>query len=68
MAGMADNQPIMIPCEGSDQPGNVLGPRMLALVLSCTMCGSTFLDVTNHIPKHKRQDIAAMLARGDFDG
>ena len=60
--------PIMIPCEGADSRGNVLGPRDDGLLLlSCAMCGSTFLVMANVVPSHERQDILAMLDRGDFD-
>lgn len=60
--------PIMIPCEGAKSQGNVLGPRDDGLLLlSCAMCGSTFLTMSTFVPSHKRQDILAMLDRGDFD-
>jgi hypothetical protein len=45
----------------------VLGPLNDGLLLSCAMCGSTFIAMTNVVPSHERQDILAMLDRGDFD-
>ena len=61
-------EPIMIPCEGSGGFGLLLGPRDIATNLyMCQMCGATFLAPYNRMPRHDRQDILAMLDRGDFD-
>jgi hypothetical protein len=51
--------PIWIPCEGSGYPG--------CLFRMCAMCGGAFdEDAQGRIVAHERQDIIAMVARGDF--
>lgn len=53
------NAPIRIPCEGSGVPLTKIG--------SCSMCGRfPGLGVGGARP-HDRDDIIAMIRRGDFD-
>lgn len=49
-------EPIIIPCEGS----GAVSPHHL-----CPMCGQPYPQ-GEPIPDHTRQDILAMLGRGDF--
>lgn len=54
--------PIRIRCEGSGYPGNrsLLGARV-----TCQMCGQHFAG-PGPVPNHDRNDILAMIDRGDF--
>ena len=73
------NNPIIIPCEGSGHPTHQLdGPMLLRSLRSlgeggdslgmCKMCGMVFnVDSDGNAPQHTRQDILAMIERGDFD-
>ncbi len=59
--------PIMIDCEGAGVRGHLLGVRDPGVgVYSCAMCGQTFVAVTNRMPEHQREDVLAMIQRGDF--
>lgn len=56
-------EPILIPCEGSGQPGHY--PDVTAM---CKMCGRWhFVDAHDNLVPHDRPDIIAMIDRGDFD-
>jgi hypothetical protein len=48
----------MIPCEG----GGHVTPHGV-----CQMCGRLWVGRGEMVPPHDRQDIIAMLNRGDFD-
>lgn len=57
------SEPIIIPCEGSDWPthnhGHALG--------TCSMCGQLVVtEDDGRAYRHVRQDVLAMLDRGDF--
>lgn len=59
------SDPIMVRCEGSGARGHrCICPTTHAM---CPMCGE-ILAADAEMPEHDRQDILAMLARGDFDG
>lgn len=59
-------EPILIPCEGSGARGHItFGDDYVVL---CAMCGKTFWATGSIVPQHDRNDILAMLQRGDFDG
>jgi hypothetical protein len=55
-------EPILVPCEGAGAAGHLLvpGARM------CPTCGQVHATDADTIPDHVRQDIIAMIARGDF--
>jgi hypothetical protein len=57
--------PIVIDCAGSHAQG-IAENRGEVM---CPMCGHWFpgWDGTNELPGHRRLDILAMLARGDFE-
>jgi hypothetical protein len=56
-------EPIFVPCEGTGGAGHLLvaGARM------CAMCGQIHATEADKIPDHHRQDLIAMIQRGDFD-
>jgi len=56
--------PIRIPCEGSGADGHPWG----AGVCLCPMCGQIKAAATGKMPAHDRDDILAMLDRGDYYG
>lgn len=54
-----ETEPIWIDCEGGGDTGHdVITGQM------CRMCGTIFHE--DHVPHHQRQDILAMIERGDF--
>jgi hypothetical protein len=55
--------PIWIACEGSGCPG-IPAPWRGGL---CAMCGAAVPSREGKILPHERQDILAMIDRGDFD-
>jgi hypothetical protein len=55
---MEEKEPIMIPCEGSYQPTHFNLNGM------CKMCGAQ--TGASPAPPHYREDILAMIERGDF--
>lgn len=59
--------PILTDCEGAGCPGHrCVYPDTHGM---CQMCGQVKqLDEAGRMPPHQRQDVLAMLARGDFDG
>lgn len=61
--------PILIPCEGSGSAGHehhvsLVAVGVVASSWMCPMCGA-MLSVSP-IPEHDRQDVLAMIERGDF--
>ena len=65
--------PILIDCEGAGCPTHrKIGHRLLAASEAghhgiCAMCGRIVeVDVVGKAVDHQREDIVAMLARGDF--
>lgn len=62
--------PIRIRCEGSGHPTHAIGAPLLAGAPSgtiCTMCGSPVaVDRYGIASAHQRDDILAMIDRGDF--
>lgn len=60
---MTFDEPIMVPCVGSGEPGHSLGWRR-----ACAMCGQVFEpQADGGLPDHHRPDILAMIERGDYD-
>lgn len=57
--------PILIPCEGSGARGHLVFGA--ANVTMCVMCGTAIESDNGVVPQHDRNDILAMLQRGDFD-
>ena len=64
MSGAGDTTPIWISCEGAGSPGHGDDGRSAM----CAMCGAFQPAVDGVVLRHKRQDILAMIDRGDFDG
>lgn len=67
----AKGEPIMIPCEGSGWPPNLLFVNEAtnqAIGGLCAMCGkaATFRDHEGNLSDHERDDTIARLERGDF--
>lgn len=62
------NDPIMLPCEGSNLVGHAVMGDGQPLVM-CQMCGQTYIPAGTYdsVPEHDRQDIITMIERGDFD-
>ena len=60
-------EPIWIECEGSNLVGHAVMGDGQPLVM-CQMCGQTYIPagVYGSVPDHDRQDILAMIDRGDF--
>jgi hypothetical protein len=57
-------EPIRIPCEGSGCPPNMVLTKGVGL---CSMCGRTHaLDGDGKVIAHDRDDVIAMIQRGDF--
>jgi hypothetical protein len=57
-------EPILVPCAGAGARGHAL----TADAAMCTCCGIVYVtEPAGLIPGHDRQDIIAMIARGDFD-
>jgi hypothetical protein len=61
---MSSDAPILIECEGSGCPAHCVrfGYGL------CSMCGHPVAVDDRGAIGHDRQDIIAMLNRGDFDG
>ena len=59
MTPTPETEPIWIDCEGSNDTGNDVTTGR-----GCRMCGTIFHS--NSVPAHQRQDILAMIERGDF--
>lgn len=60
---MSAPEPILIECEGNDQPA--LLPNFAQGI--CPMCGRmTVLQSNGNTIRHMREDVLAMLERGDF--
>jgi hypothetical protein len=58
-------EPILIDCEGAGCPP----AGRIEVAGMCSMCGGfDFMLPDGTMPPHQRQDIIAMIARGDFDG
>jgi hypothetical protein len=55
--------PILIRCEGSGWPP-ATGSEAVGM---CQMCGQIRQLAGYSLPEHTRQDILAMVERGDFD-
>jgi hypothetical protein len=57
-------EPILITCEGS----GATPTASVELAGMCSMCGGfAFVQPDGTMPPHQRQDLIAMIARGDFD-
>jgi hypothetical protein len=62
--------PILKPCEGSGHPGHLHSDD--SSLAMCAMCGQVMpyeYDAASDgvMPEHQRQDLLAMIERGDFD-
>lgn len=57
--------PIWIECEGSGRPVHPHPAMVLGGI--CSMCGTIVATFQRKAVGHRRQDILAMLNRGDFD-
>lgn len=63
---MPDAPPILVPCEGSGLPTHRAATTHR--VGLCQMCGQPVVtDEGGRARPHRRNDIVAMIARGDFD-
>lgn len=58
-------EPIRRPCEGSGHPPNM---KLTGPIGLCAMCGTTQTTVDGKVVDHDRDDIEAMIERGDFGG
>lgn len=56
-------EPILVDCVGSGARGHWLGNSVM-----CPMCGGQFRPTDNvmTVPDHQRDDVLAMIDRGDF--
>ena len=59
------SEPIWVNCEGSNDKGSQLTVQQRT-VLQCRMCGGWY-PLAETVPGHKRQDVLAMIDRGDFN-
>jgi hypothetical protein len=61
---MPPPEPILVPCAGSGAAGH----SMVGGAAMCPTCGLIQIRTpAGTIPDHQRQDLIAMIARGDFD-
>ncbi len=59
---MTEREPIRIPCEGSGCPTATMQVNAM-----CAMCGRVrMLDDDGRVVDHDRDDVLAMLKRGDY--
>jgi hypothetical protein len=71
-AGEIVPDPLRLPCEGAGCPPartTLLGtgPRSWAYIGICSMCGQNVtVDAAGNCVEHDRQDLLAMIERGDF--
>lgn len=61
-------EPILIDCEGGGHPGHLLDDGRMRCA-ACTHTTDPKYDAASDgiVPEHQRQDLVAMVARGDFD-
>jgi hypothetical protein len=63
---VTESPPLLVHCEGSGCPPTIWLHG--DLVGMCAMCGMPIAAEHGRVDEHERQDILAMLERGDFDG
>ena len=59
------SDPILVECEGGGQNAHLIYGSTLPGM--CPMCGEVVATFAGKCHGHRRKDIFAMLARGDFD-
>ena len=60
------SDPLLVPCEGSNCPGHELAAPLTTFFAMCSMCGQVAPTTDGRMDPHDRQDVLAMIDRGDF--